>query len=134
MVRELRFRAWDKKYKCMEYFYREKIGIEYCCEEFQVSSGYDGMDRPTYEEDTSQQYEIMQYTGLKDRNGVDVYEGDVVEHKNVSYEIIFNNGRYLMEKRNRTRWDEDLEPWNFNDFLIIGNVHQLGESQKEATQ
>jgi len=53
MDREIKFRAWDKERKCMVY-----------------NKGALG--------DNGEDCELMQYTGLKDSNGIEIYEGDIV--------------------------------------------------------
>lgn len=70
-MREIKFRAWDKLYRTMTYLPR-LIGDQY---------GVGFVGETDYYIDTSadlgQDLILMQYTGLKDKNGKEIYEGDI---------------------------------------------------------
>lgn len=67
-MREIKFRAWHKNRKTFLDFYWavDKLGRTLSI-----------LDKHVYDEFTDE-IELMQYTGLKDMNGVEIYEGDIV--------------------------------------------------------
>jgi uncharacterized phage protein (TIGR01671 family) len=122
-MREIKFRAWDTEEKRMVDFSNPKNGIEYCCGDFSVSSGWDSYDCPTYQGEVNAI--IMQYTGLKDKNGVEIYEGDVVHYpKSGDGEfvgvVIFNDLSFIVE--------HDVGGSCLDSgFEVIGNIHENPE-------
>lgn len=127
MSRVLKFRIWDKANK--EYMILGATGLD--ARNGDVIDYYNEGNRLGGPEE----YDVEQYTGSTDKNGKEIYEGDIVEE-----DIDFNSKMTDGTFRYKVYWNEDelcwsLDPislesihndlWELNSSCrVIGNVHE----------
>lgn len=136
MTREIKFRVWNG-IEMVHDITTGKFGT------FYVNPDNNGIDRNDSASMTQLNTKypdtvpVMQWTGLKDKNGRDIYEGDIYEMYGHNYKIVFDNGAFCITgvKRHATtpiNWKPETEDdCMIEDFAskmeIIGNIHQNPE-------
>ncbi len=117
-----KFRAWDIEEKKMFYPHKRNNHLRFYLNisgEF-VSGIFDVTDR----------FELMQYAGIKDRNGKEVYEGDVLaywEDNDVIGVVVFSKFLFAWLCHSPCGNHEYISEVMPDQVVVAGNIHQNKE-------
>jgi len=105
-MRKIKFRLWDNK-KMQDSFELDN--------EFDCISGFIGYG------------ELMQFTGLLDKNGKEIFEGDLLQSSDEKIMVVGWSDKFASFVLNRVGWAFSHwfgESCNPEDCVIIGNIHE----------
>lgn len=114
-MREIKFRAWNGK---------------------EMKTAFDLSQNPRYWWEENKDYPLMQYTGLKDKNDVEIYEGDIIEqlsertYESVKGTVKYIDGSYLLEYLSGDDGCYLFDEVAYNQ--VLGNIYENPELLEES--
>jgi len=127
-MREIKFRAWNWKEKEMGWVAILDIGGGW------VTVGVDpdlqensvGCDQQAVDWDI-QYVKLMQFTGLKDKRGKEIFEGDITESNNGRrWKIVWEDkgATFVMVSLELKNWVLEFEKYEADNCEVIGNIYE----------
>lgn len=132
MTRQIKFRAWDEENE--KFFYTDDgHGFEFCLSPIAGNYVTKLTDETLLDSDISWQ----QFTGIRDKNGKDIYEGDIVKDKDdeafnskgLIYQIKWNNlyASFGLFHQDSCKYSDLIL---VSEMGIIGNIYENPELLK----
>lgn len=124
-MREIKFRAWDKVENTMCYF----DNPHWILDTLKLMFGDNGLHVYNLQNGSGgDDYELMQYTGLKDKNGKEIYEGDIVKRPNGDTgDVIWFKGGYWGVNSEFSDWSYMFDCNEPENHEVIGNIYESKE-------
>ncbi len=109
-MRQIKFRAWDEKLKMM----MPEVDLSGPLQSYKWLGRTD--------------LPIMQFTGLLDKNGKEIYEGDIVKcrHIDVPAQVVYEIALGYGLRDTKNHWQGQLKTYA-EDYEIIGNIYENPE-------
>ena len=130
-MREIKFRAWDRELEEWTNYSISNINgniIDF----YNKEAGFWESDRE------GERFILCQYTGLKDKTGKEIYEGDIVREIGDDYTPVYTKGIYMALNIEQLKYPEEHRQFSTqfnvvwkNGCEILGNIYENPELLKE---
>ncbi len=125
-MRDIKFRVWDNERNAM--LNSKSVDIDFFEGKIEITS-----DTIRYDEvytDEIKDFELMQYTGVKDKNNKEIYEGDIITitldtGNAITGSVGMNNGQWSIKCYDR--YYPLVSIWYEMQPEVIGNIYENSE-------
>lgn len=121
----VKYRVWDKEEKK----YCDSFAIHLDGDYLGYSTTFGGYSR--IPEDMKDRFVVELFIGLKDRNGIEIFEGDIVRHASnhdLKGIVTYVGKEYIFKRIHRPKDGGVFIPFRPKNLIeVIGNVHQNPE-------
>lgn len=126
-MREIKFRAWDMNDNSWANYSEESARYKRGIAEFFESK------QPFYRFNRGD-IVLMQFTGIKDKNGKEIYEGDILKPlsplKGKPHEVKWESAAFVIG----ASFVLGLPPFQSNNFEVIGNIYESPDLLEQTNE
>ena len=117
-MRDIKFRAFDKDLK--QILKVKEIDFEHRIVTLKIS-------KLAIKKIPFENVELLQYTGLKDKNEKEIFEGDIIVHNNHKFEVVCDSTRFIGLDNDRSGKGYCCYKDGSSSIEVIGNIYESPE-------